>query len=155
MAENTCSRCGKTSSFLQIFVDANTGQKTYLCNDCMFEMSYGKISEIEEIDKGIRETEELVKEANVMVDKANDRDNAMLKNVNKAAAAFMVTPWKLLKLSESQLAHLQEKRTEILMAMDPSDRLQYQMKVALKNEDYEEAERIKSELEKMNKNDST
>ncbi len=141
--ENTnkkkCSKCGRSDLTLTMFANISTGEKGALCPICM--RKDGKRS-LEDLDKELKEYEKLEKMYAELI-----QNSPEMPDVPDALSAYAMTPLSAYRGIQATIAHLKTQRMELITQAGSKERLEYELKQSLENEEFEKAAEIKSKLD--------
>ena len=136
-----CSKCGRTDLTLTMFANISTGEKGALCPICM--RKDGKRN-LEDLDKELKEYEKLEKMYAELI-----QSNPEMPDVPDALSAYAMTPLSAYRGIQATIAHLKTQRMELITQTGSKERLEYELKQSLENEEFEKAAEIKNRLESL------
>ena len=136
-----CSKCGRTDLTLTMFANISTGEKGALCPICM--RKDGKRN-LEDLDKELKEYEKLEKMYAELI-----QNSPEMPDVPDALSAYAMTPLSAYRGIQATIAHLKTQRMELITQAGSKERLEYELKISLENEEFEKAADIKNRLESL------
>ncbi|MFN0035523.1 MAG: hypothetical protein ACKVUS_10675 [Saprospiraceae bacterium] len=141
-----CSNCGQEGQTLTTYINAATGQASYICSKCQAAQAASEVSTPEELDEMISEYEELAEKAERII-----KAQPEMPEIPQGLASLAFTPLSLYEGIQSALAELKTRRMELITRASSEERLKYELKKALEEEDYEKSARIRDELAEKQK----
>ena len=137
-----CSICNKEAELIVPYINAETNETQNICMNCMSKHSIKQTKSVEEIDKIIKEHEKLISDLEELIKKMPKK-----MEIPKGLEAYAFTPRKLYSSLQKTLAELKIQRLEKLTEAGSKVTLEYELKIAIENEEYEKASKIKKKLE--------
>lgn len=136
-----CTKCGRSGLTLTMFANLATGEKGALCTICLRS---DKSRSIDEIDRELAEYEKL----EIMY---TDLIKGMpeMPDIPAGLESYAMTPLSAYKSIQAMIAHLKTERMELITQAGSKERLEYELKKSLENEDFEKAAEIKGRLETL------
>lgn len=136
-----CSKCGRNDLTLTMFANISTGEKGALCPICMRKDSKRSL---EDLDKELKEYEKLEKMYAELI-----QDSPEMPDVPDALSAYAMTPLSAYRGIQATIAHLKTQRMELITQSGSKERLEYELKKAVENEDFVKAAEVKKQLESL------
>ncbi len=136
-----CSKCGNESDI--IINTVFDGKMNALCDRCLSDME-PKFNDVLEIDKAIREGEEIIARFEKLLERAEEQD---VSELPEPLASMAFTPSKAIRMAKNQMEILQKEKEELLCSMEEKNALVYKLNLAINNEEYGLAVSIKEKPE--------
>ena len=133
-----CSICNKEGGMLVPHVNAETNKSQNICTDCLAKQSSQQAKSVEEIDNTIIEYEELLSKTEELI-KLMPKEMAVPEGLENIA----FTPMSMYNSLQKAVAELKTQRLKKLTEAGSEKALEYELKVAIENEEYEKAAEIK------------
>lgn len=140
-----CSQCKNESNTIITFVDKKSRKAKYICDNCLLAAS-PIIKNIDELDREIKEVEANMKKLATMIDGGNEPD---LSGIDKGLSSFLFTPSKVFHIYLKHYNNLVDNKQKVLGSMKKNERLLYDLKNAIKDEDYEKAAKLRDEISQL------
>jgi protein-arginine kinase activator protein McsA len=134
-----CTKCGRTDLTLTMFANISTGEKGALCSICM--RKDGNRS-LEELDEELNEYEKIEKSLEEII-----QNSPKMPDIPDELASFAYTPLTAYRSVQAAIAHLKTQRMELMTKTGSKERLEYELKKSLEQEDFEKAAEIKNQLD--------
>jgi protein-arginine kinase activator protein McsA len=136
-----CTKCGRTDLTLTMFANISTGEKGALCPICMRKDS---TRSLKELDNELKEYEKLEKMYAELIQSSPE-----MPDVPDALSAYAMTPLSAYRGIQATIAHLKTQRMELMTKTGSKERLEYELKKSLEQEDFEKAAEIKNQLDSL------
>lgn len=146
MAKNNptrCSECGGSEGPFTLLIDATNGGQGQICVNCKSKRLALQINDLETVEDTIEHYEKQLAELELNLDVEEK-----IKS-NSELASFAFTPMGIYKLQQQTLSALKIRRQELLRAEDSEYRLKYELKKKVENEEYEQAQKIKDQIDQI------
>jgi len=139
-----CTSCGRNDLNLSIMVNAELGETQFVCAVCLSKnQNKTQNRTLEDVNKEIVETEKMIADMEEII------STVEMPDLPDALEKFAVTPLSLYKSFQAILANLKSERMEILNSMDTETKLNVQLEIAIKNEDFEQSAIIRDKLNNL------
>ncbi|HHS95709.1 MAG TPA: hypothetical protein ENJ45_03900 [Phaeodactylibacter sp.] len=112
-----------------------------VCQSCMAASDLGDEPNLDEIDEMLEAYRELEKKIEDFIE-----EHPEPIKVPEELKPFAFTPISMYKSLQAVVADLKIKRIDLITKEDSKARLEYSLKKALQDEDFEKAERLKDKL---------
>jgi protein-arginine kinase activator protein McsA len=142
-----CTKCNEKTSILIIVIKDKTCQN--LCDKCFLSLDE-KFKDIDQLDNVIVEAQELIKKFEQLSGKFEE---PTIEDLDESIAQFAFTPSKSIMFAKTILLDLMRQKEVIRKKMNEHDKLSYNLKLALRNENYELASEIRDQINKSNSNE--
>lgn len=143
-----CSQCGQEGHTLTTFVNASSMKASFICARCQAEASAKHITDWQELDRIIGEFEGLAASIEQMI-----KLHPEMPEVPEALASLAFTPLSMYQDLQTSLAVYKIRRMELMTLADSDERLEYELKKAIEEENYERSAEIRDQLkERAQKN---
>jgi hypothetical protein len=143
-----CSRCGRSDLPLTITIDATNLKTQKLCSVCLQNGGVtgekSKKKSVEHIDKEIEELEALSIKYEELI-----KNQPVSDDLPPALARFAITPMSNYKSIQAMLADLRAQRMAAMTTMESQIRLEYELKKAIEEEDYEKSAELRDKLNRL------
>lgn len=136
-----CSKCGRNDLPLTVFANISNGEKGALCPICM---RGNKTRTLKEIDDELRQYEKIEKSLAEII-----QSNPEMPNIPDELASFAYTPLSAYRSAQAAIAHLKTQRMELITQAGSKERLEYDLKKAVENENFVKAAEVKKQLESL------
>jgi DNA-directed RNA polymerase subunit RPC12/RpoP len=138
-----CARCGDEADAL--FNVVIEGRAHALCPDCLKGDRAGAERSLEDLDAELDEAMGLMERMSELVDKTRGLE----PDIPPGLAQFGVTPLTASRMLASMLKGVKAQRADAVKKMAPADYLAYELKRALRKEDYEAAHAIQQKINEL------
>ena len=136
-----CSKCGRNDLTLTMFANISTGEKGALCPICMRKDTKRTL---DDLDKELKEYEKLEKMYAELIQSSPE-----MPDVPEELSAFAMTPLTAYRGIQATIAHLKTQKMELITQTGSKERLEYELKKSLEEEDFEKAAEIKVQLDSL------
>jgi len=141
-----CSQCKKEADKIITFIDQKTRKSKYICDSCLLAAS-PMINNIDELDREIKEVEANMKKLATMIDGGKEPD---LSGTDKGLSALLFTPSKIFQIYLRHYNNLVDNKQRLLGSMKKKERLLYDLKKAIEEENYERAAELRDKISQSN-----
>jgi hypothetical protein len=138
-----CSGCGRSDMSVTTYVHHKTQKAHYLCMICASSQNQPAQRSVESIDDELRELEKLSAQYEDLIKRMPN-----LGGLGKGMGNMFMNPMALFGDMQKTIAHLKTQRLEAMTAMDSQNRLEYELKQSLEDEDYKKSAELKKKLDK-------
>jgi hypothetical protein len=143
---NHCTKCGRSDLPLTTAIDAVNMVTDKLCTICLHDLRIDTKhnNSLKKLDKNIRSLKKLARKYEALI-----KDHPVPVDVPVGLENFAFTPLSSYKSTLALIADLKYKRAALMTTLSSSVRLHYELKKAVRTEDFEQAAFIKQQLRDM------
>jgi protein-arginine kinase activator protein McsA len=136
-----CTNCGAEGETLVTYIHAQTGKTDLICGRCQAKDAANGYKTVAELDSAILKYEKIGSDLEDLI-----ASGIEMPDVPKGLESFAHSPLTMFRDVQFSLAALRTRRVELMTHQDSSQRLNYELKKAIENSDYEKAAKIRDAM---------